>query len=479
MMGWLIRYEAYPAWFTHTVDGYRSLFDGGELFLESWMKILLKGQPIGFSHTQIEMDGEDARERYRMRNRTAFEFAMMGERQFVQMRSEAGLDERYRLQRFEVTMNSRRYAIEVEGRRAAGEQFDVRIHSPAGSQKLQLNIPDDVIVYSPMTELAMRSLRPGDHLRMKTLDPLSMTTADVVVKALRKEMVATAGGREEATVLAITLQGMDLTTWLARDGRVLRQETPYAWVMEACTAQEAARIDHSALDLADLLTTLAVPVRGRIEDPLACRALQLRVRGLRFDPSALDSPRQRVSARDSNDVTFALTRPTADGARAALAEPARYLASTPFIQSDDPRLRRAAQNIVGEGMDDAAKARAIHDWVYKNVSKTAAATLPSALDVLKRLEGDCNEHTYLSVALARAAGLPAQVRVGLVYKDGAFYYHAWPAFYVGYWLETDPTWGQEVADLTHLALLEGELGEQMPLMGTLGKLEVEVVSQTY
>ena len=103
---------------------------------------------------------------------------------------------------------------------------------------------------------------------------------------------------------------------------------------------------------------------------------------------------------------------------------------------------------------------------------------PGALDVLKNMQGDCNEHTYLFVGLARSVGLPAKVRVGIMYVDEFFGYHAWPAVHVnGRWHDLDPTLGQTVVDSTHVSLLEGELENQMMLMQYLGQLTIEVLPE--
>jgi transglutaminase-like putative cysteine protease len=72
--------------------------------------------------------------------------------------------------------------------------------------------------------------------------------------------------------------------------------------------------------------------------------------------------------------------------------------------------------------------------------------VPVAAEVLRRMSGDCNEHTALYVALARAAGIPSRVALGLVYEDGFFCYHAWPEIYAGRWIAVDPTLGQFPAD---------------------------------
>ena len=44
---------------THTLAGYRDLMSEGQLFLDSWMKIELRGKPIGYSHTAVEVADDD------------------------------------------------------------------------------------------------------------------------------------------------------------------------------------------------------------------------------------------------------------------------------------------------------------------------------------------------------------------------------------------------------------------------------------
>ena len=58
-------------------------------------------------------------------------------------------------------------------------------------------------------------------------------------------------------------------------------------------------------------------------------------------------------------------------------------------------------------------------------------SIPNALEVLQSKKGDCNEHTVLFNAFARAAGIPAKTVVGVVYLRGAFYYHAWSEVWLG------------------------------------------------
>jgi hypothetical protein len=109
--------------------------------------------------------------------------------------------------------------------------------------------------------------------------------------------------------------------------------------------------------------------------------------------------------------------------------------------------------------------------------------------VLRTKVGDCNEHTALYVAMARALGIPARIAVGLVYIHGAFYYHAWPEVYLeepaagssalgasrGLWLPVDPTLNEFPANATHLRLARGGLDKQTVVLPMIGRLTMEVL----
>ena len=96
--------------------------------------------------------------------------------------------------------------------------------------------------------------------------------------------------------------------------------------------------------------------------------------------------------------------------------------------------------------------------------------------MLDRRAGDCNEHTVLYTALARAAGLPTVMNAGVVYVDGNFYYHAWPTVWVGDWVAVDPTFDQFPADATHIGFVRGGLDRQVELMKIIGRLAIDVVN---
>ena len=108
-----------------------------------------------------------------------------------------------------------------------------------------------------------------------------------------------------------------------------------------------------------------------------------------------------------------------------------YLRSTPIVQSEHRAISRQASRIRGINPSARDFAEELVNWVYNYLEKVPTAGVPSAVEVLNRRAGDCNEHTVLYTALARAAGLPTLMNAGVVYLDGQFYYHAWPSVWLG------------------------------------------------
>jgi transglutaminase-like putative cysteine protease len=159
-------------------------------------------------------------------------------------------------------------------------------------------------------------------------------------------------------------------------------------------------------------------------------------------------------------------------------DPARFgatLAPEPMVQSTDSAIATLAASIVGEERDPRVAAERLNAWVHDSLSKRLSFSIPNALQVLRVRGGDCNEHTQLFVALARAAGLPARSVAGLAYVGGKFYYHAWPEVYLGDWVPTDPTFGQFPADAAHLRFVIGGFKRQAELLRLIGTLGIDVV----
>ena len=472
--GWLVMNEIAPGAFSRVSQGYRSMFSGGVVVADSWMQISLNGQKIGYSHTSIESDEKNAIQKYQVYNSTELKLVVMDKPQSVTVSSTSSLDALYHLQDFSFNMRSGDYKMNIVGQRMSGDSFDVKVRAAGSSSSVRINIADDAIVYSPMVELALRSIKPGKKKRIRTFNPLSMTTEDILVKALRYESITNMNKVCSATLLSADYQGLKILTWIDSDGKVLRQETPFGWTLEACDAETALANVEGGAGSYDLLDGLAVPVTGMVDRSVD--KLKIKINGFILDPELLVTHRQQLLAHGSNSVDMVLLKETIPTNSISLSDmPSdvqKFLESSVYIQSDDKDIIARAKSIVGSEKNSMKAALAICDWVNEKMDKTPAISVPSARDILKVMSGDCNEHTYLFTALARSVGLPTKVTVGIVYNKGFFYYHAWPAVYVGRWVEMDPTFGQHAVDVTHIKLLEGELQEQMKLMGVIGRISI-------
>ena len=256
----------------------------------------------------------------------------------------------------------------------------------------------------------------------------------------------------------------------------MRADTGMGWILESCSPAEAydALLAGRHTPQEDMLQRLAVPCQPPLRLAGPARRLKLRLSGVAVSSAELTTTRQQAVATSGGDILLTSIRSTPPATNRA-PPAAKYLAATPAIQSDDPEIVAAARQIVQGRATPLAQAAAIHDWVFANLRKEIVVTLPNARDVLRSRQGKCTEHALLAVALARAVGIPAVMKVGLVWHEGAFYYHAWPAFFAGDWIETDPTLGQPFVDASHLALAEGELADQAGILKFMGRLHIEVL----
>jgi transglutaminase-like putative cysteine protease len=146
-----------------------------------------------------------------------------------------------------------------------------------------------------------------------------------------------------------------------------------------------------------------------------------------------------------------------------------------LMTSLDRRIRTQARQVAAGERDPARVAAALTHWVAHTVRAEPSTAFPQASGVLIRRRGDCNEHTVLFVALARALGLPARPVAGLLLVDGRYYYHAWAEVYLGDWVAVDPTLDQFPADVAHLRLVADGLARPTDLAPRVGRLTIDTL----
>jgi transglutaminase-like putative cysteine protease len=227
----------------------------------------------------------------------------------------------------------------------------------------------------------------------------------------------------------------------------------------------------------DLLSFFAVELKTAIPHPTTLSYLKLSLENISTDDLDLDDDFQHVRSDDPLVVeSFRAQIDDLPDYSLPISEHTTYLEPSVYIQCQNEEIIAAARDIVGDETNARRAAEKLVHGVYRLVKKNPTASLPSALDVLRTKEGDCNEHSILFTALARAVGLPTKIYVGLVNLDGSsYFYHAWCAVWLGKWVPVDPTFDQFPADVGHLKLKEGELAEQAKVLQVVGKLRISVL----
>jgi transglutaminase-like putative cysteine protease len=235
--------------------------------------------------------------------------------------------------------------------------------------------------------------------------------------------------------------------------------------------------------------TFDVPVDVPLGDPRQVESLTLELSHLEDIPVPQTST-QRVRRQPKGIVVVEISRRPASAGPKPLteAEKAAFLSPTPGVQSDDPKLRALAAEIVGSVSGPREKAARINSWVHSHLKQTYQANATTALEVLDSRAGDCTEHTLLFITLCRTAGVPARELGGLAYDEsqvvkaagrqpvrrGTFNWHAWAEVYDGrQWVSMDPTWNEVDVDATHLVLSIGP--EDFAWLNVLGKMKIRVL----
>ncbi|UJB19667.1 MULTISPECIES: transglutaminase-like domain-containing protein [Lysobacter] len=138
----------------------------------------------------------------------------------------------------------------------------------------------------------------------------------------------------------------------------------------------------------------------------------------------------------------------------------RYLAPTPWLQSEDRAVTSFAR-AAGRGSVDARMRRLVAAVQAHLSGPVVYRDYHSAREALARSEGDCTEYALLLAAAARARGIPARVVAGLAYgsrfvgRAHAFGPHMWVQVWNGErWVSYDAGLGE--FDAGHLALAVGD-----------------------
>ncbi len=498
MVGWQVRREYFQPELTRLAEAALSLAPGVNFYTLS-----MGGRAVGQATSRLDTlpDG------FELDDYMTLELPALGQTGVAVARTRVKLSPALVMESFRFSLDSEVGRFEAEGSLGADTTLSVTIRSAGSEQHLSFRMAQPPVFSSvvPIRVAIGQGLEVGDRIRLPVFDPTTMGTRTVEVRVLEHDtlIVPDSASLDPSTGrwsparwdsipawrVAEVFGGIQIESWIDEDGRILKASSPLGFSMEkteyelARQAQEDARLTRATGVETDVILATAVRSNVDLADVEQYEEIRFRLSGVDLAGFELDGGRQTLRGDTlivrrerwaSLEPGYELPYPRMDLREALEPEP--------LIQSDDRRIIERAQQLTASRtrwrQDPKEVARSLTVSVYNMLEKRITFSVPNAVQVLETLQGDCNEHTVLYVAMARALGLPARTAVGLVYVDGAFYYHAWPEVWLGEWVAVDPTFGQHPADAAHIRFVVGGLAQQVEIVRLIGNLDIEVLSQS-
>jgi hypothetical protein len=437
---------------------------------EAWMNIYQNKKKIGVIHRKFNPLKNG---RFQTEENVTMQINTMGVTQALNLSTETDLNPDMSFSSFNFELNSSLFRFNAHGYVNKDKLILFTGLPTTAQQKTIIPINDIPHISSNIYEAAFVSGLEKDKTRdFSIFDPSTLGIRKISVTRNADEIIPIMGKRVLTQKFCADFMGTKNCAWLAKDGEVLKETGILGLSMEKVSAEQAR--EGIATGDVDFTQIASIPSNQIITEPSKLTEIVIKIGGTQNSGLLLQGGRQKFH---QNILT--ITKETFPDAASQNDKPTvfqKYLQSSPLVQSNAPEIKTQVGKIVLHTDSPQIKLQKIVQWVYRTVEKKPVLSVPNALEVLKNTAGDCNEHAVLTAALLRATGIPAQIETGLVYLNGRFYYHAWNLAYIGQWVTVDSVLNQIPADVTHIRLVRGEGGEQLDLLGAIGKIKLEVTS---
>lgn len=458
-------------------------FIASDNITHEWLGAYFEGKKIGHIHTVTSQGTLNGKAATQVRSYAAVEVNVAGEKSRTELDQTGYLDSKSLLDSFIYRQSIMGHEMLIRGERE-GDDLIVEINT--GSEKRRKSFPFKNNLYTTgliKSAILKREFKEGDEFEVDIfLEPL-LAVETVNIKVLSKEKGYVNGKETVIYTFEESFKGIRGNITLTADGTTLEEVSPNGFKLIR-EDEKSARAGVQSLFLTDMLLASRIEVEKPLPDPRGMKSMSIRLSHIPEAFPVISDERQKVSldgkSNEGLEYLFEINRsePEEKGVTIPVADRqfTLYLGSDHVVNSDNKEIVKKAGEIVGNEKSALKAAKLIYDWVYKNIDKKLIDTV-SALDTLKSGEGECQAHSNLFAALARAAGIPTKVISGIVYSKDfeGFMYHAWNEIYTGEWIAVDATLGGFPADATHIKLAEGGLEEQLKIMALVGKVKAEVV----
>lgn len=504
---WFLQKEVISQSFL-TKDAYIDINNGALILRQDFLGLYLGNKKIGFTQFILKEDSDESLSNlpgkyYLFQSRMLLQIEAMGMMVAVRTTQSGEVNEDLSLRAFNFTFegSGQNLAVIVQV-----ESDGLHVTTRSEGESTETVIPTQLPIYhTDMIHLvlARNGLEVGKTTTFPVFDAATMSKGDVTAKVVDREEISLPNGETvKAYKVDTSFKGIGSTSWINEDGDVFKEISQISGIRFTAlreSKENAANMNFVSEEIkqedipdtdTDLINASKIVSPFPVKNPEKVSSMTLRLIGAEKSDLVLDFPLQTFISEESNGVVIKTKQLNYDSIIQSLpeakppytADPALqpYLQDEALVQASHPKIKEKALEITASATSQWAAAEAIAKWLYKNITKQMRVTIPSAVEVLNSMKGDCNEHSTLFAALARSVGIPAKICAGLVYQDDGFYYHAWNEVYIqGTWLPVDATLNRIKMDAAHIKLAEGSLDSQTEIVNLIGNLDIDILNIEY
>lgn len=342
---------------------------------------------------------------------------------------------------------------------------NVTVNNIGKTTRTTLPLPNGPVVDDPLITMmgTKQPPKPGTRRKVFILDPMTVSFVENTVVYRGPSKITVDGKTVNATLVEIQDPRASTRVYLNSKGELIRATTGMGIEMRPTTRVAAlapVKPGNVPTDLAD--ATRITPDKP-IPNPRLTDRLSLRITTTGNIRVPADAGQTVKVLPDGAEVEIHPVRfnETETPLAANPAPDPKWSQPSLHMPSDSAAFRARAKEIIGDATTVEEASRRIHRSIHQRMRANAGmGVLRNADQVWESREGVCRDYAILTTTLARAAGIPSRLVGGMIYADGAFYYHAWTEVWAkDRWVGLDATLPEFELSAAHLKLADGNVDQ--------------------
>lgn len=428
---------------------------------ETWLGIYLQGQKIGYSSYALFEAGNDGTPPKRSESLTVMNSEMLGSALNLTIKSKTtfSVNGKPATMWFETESAGRKQTLWATFKSST---IELDLDNSGVKNHKSIPMPKDGQVLDDPTAAVLggANLKPGKKVSFYVLDPMTVSLVKNSATYVGKTKVTVAGKEYDAEQILIDDPRAQTKVFMSSKGDMIKMEGPMGIEMLPESKEVAMGNSKPTEPKKDLAFSTSIKTDRAIDDPWKTTFVKLDVSGVDLKRMPTDNHQTVVKQNGGWLVSVHPSIPTGKLSIAAAkkAQP-KWVQPGLHIPSTSATFTKLAKTIVGKETAVLPAAKKVKAYVYGIMTPNAGiGVLRDASEVLKTKEGVCRDYAILTATLMRAAGIPTKVVSGLVYAEGAFFYHAWVEIWDGkHWVGVDSTRPEENFSATHVKIADGSV----------------------